>query len=94
MYHVYISIPVSGDLLTFPTEYIHMALNVDYLYIIIILYMCNCMYTGSFYTDTTAAALLEHNIYTLDKNQISVRAFQVIKITNPLVENNPSIITD
>ena len=70
-----------------------MTLDVDYLYIIII-YMCNCMYTGSFYTDTTAAALLEHNVYTLDKNQISVRAFQVIKITNPLVENNPSIITD
>ena len=45
---------------------------------------------GSFHTDTMAGALLEHNVYTLDENQISVRAFQVI--TKPLAKNTSSLI--
>ena len=39
-------------------------------------------YTGSFHTDTTAAAIHEHNVYTMDNNQISVRAFQVINVNH------------
>ena len=40
--------------------------------------MCNCaLSVGSFSTETQVSAIYEHSVYTVEKNQIHVRAFQV-----------------
>ena len=50
----------------------------DYMYTTCEHYLCIVnVCSGSFATDATIATLYEHNVYTVDRNQISVRAFQV-----------------
>lgn len=41
------------------------------------MYKCVMVFQGSFNTEAKAAAIYEHSIYTIDSNQITVRAFQV-----------------
>ena len=37
------------------------------------------IFPGSFSTETQCAVLYEHNVYTIEKGAINVRAFQVLR---------------